>query len=66
MNIFKLKDLTQEKVNQYFENNGGMDIITKTGTKYHIIKTPKGKYYCYSWYCMNIRKMTNEMKKVFC
>lgn len=62
---YKLEELTKEKVNKYFEKNTSMDVITKTGTLYHIIKYSKG-YACYSGYCYNPRNLTKTMKKVFC
>lgn len=66
MKMFRLEELTEKIVNEYFKNNSGMEIITNSGTKYHIIKTPKGVYHCLSWYCMSERRLTKTMKKVFC
>lgn len=66
MKVYQLEALTKEFVEKYFEENSGMEIKTKTGTKYHMIKTPNGKIHCFSEYVWNERKLTKEMKKVFC
>ena len=64
MKTFKLENLTKEIVNKHFENNSGMEIETKSGTHYHIIKSKNG-YHCYSNYCWNVRPLTKAMKAVF-
>ena len=66
MKLYELEKLTKEFMETYWETNYGIDIKTKTGTIYHIIKTPKGKVHCFSQYCYQERKLTKEMKKVFC
>lgn len=65
MKTFKLENLTKELVKKHFENNSGMELETKSGTRYHIIKTKKG-YRCFSDYCWNERSLTKAMKAVFC
>ena len=66
MKVYQLEILTKEFVAKYFQENSGMEIKTKTGPHYHIVRTPKGKYCCFSNYMWNERKLTKEMKKVFC
>lgn len=63
--VYKLSELTKEKVNEIMGDCGHMDIITNSCTKYHIYKV-KDKYYCESWNCNNRRSLTKAMKKVFC
>ena len=64
MKTYKLEKLTKELVNKHFENNSGMEIETKNGTHYHIIKSKNG-YHCFSKYCYNPRPLTKAMKAVF-
>lgn len=65
MKVFELETLTKAKVENYFKSNYGMEIKTKSGTHYHIVKSKKG-YHCFAWFTWSERKLTKAMKAVFC
>lgn len=67
MKSYILENLSKEKANELFlENNGAIDVVTKSGTLYHIIKLSNGTIKCLSQYCYNERPLTKALKKVFC
>lgn len=62
--MYKLEELTHERAEKLMKKTGTMDIITKSGTVYHIIRTRKG-YKALSEHCYNARPLTKAMQKIF-
>lgn len=61
---YRLDELTHERAEKLIEKTGTIDIITKSGTVYHIIRTRKG-YKALSHHCYNPRPLTKAMQKIF-
>jgi len=61
---YELENLTHDFVTRYFENHATMNVRTKRGTVYHVIKV-RGQFKIYSEFALNYRQPTKELQKVF-